>query len=74
MFRRAVERGVNIQTNTPVRAISPHADQQGRWIITTDRDLIKAKKVVVTSNAYTAALLPEYKDKSFLIEELLVIS
>ncbi|PYH81269.1 FAD dependent oxidoreductase [Aspergillus uvarum CBS 121591] len=63
MFRRALERGVNIQTNTRVEHLSTAADADGWWKISTNRGVLKAKKIVIATNAYTQALLPEYKDR-----------
>ncbi|CAD0100663.1 unnamed protein product [Aureobasidium mustum] len=53
------DRGVNIQTHTPVNSIS--ASTEGRWTVSTDRGDIKTQKVVHATNAYTKALLPEYE-------------
>jgi glycine/D-amino acid oxidase-like deaminating enzyme len=65
MFRSAVDRGVNLQTNTLVTELAEVVDGNGssRWVVTTNRGIIRAPKVVLATNAYTAALLPEYKDK-----------
>ncbi|RAL16409.1 sterol homeostasis protein ARV1 [Aspergillus homomorphus CBS 101889] len=50
-------------TNTPVRHISEVPDVDGRWTVTTDRGSIHTKTVIFATNAYTAALAPQYKDK-----------
>jgi glycine/D-amino acid oxidase-like deaminating enzyme len=64
MFRNAIDKGVNLQTNTPVQSISSGCDADGYWTISTkDRGVIKAKQVVMTTNAYTVALLPEHEGK-----------
>ncbi|EKJ72512.1 hypothetical protein FPSE_07393 [Fusarium pseudograminearum CS3096] len=63
MFSKAVKKGVNLQTETLVKALSETRDHDGYWLITTDRGTIRTNKVVVTTNAYTAAILPEYRDK-----------
>ena len=63
MFRRALQQGVNIQTNTRVDRLSTAADADGWWRLFTARGTIKARKVVIATNAYTQALLPEYKDR-----------
>jgi len=52
------ERGVNIQTYTPVTSAESNTD--GSVDISTSRGVIKALKVVHATNAYTKALLPEY--------------
>jgi len=52
------ERGVNIQTYTPVMSTESNTD--GSVGVLTSRGVIKASKVVHATNAYTKALLPEY--------------
>ncbi|KAH6669630.1 FAD dependent oxidoreductase [Plectosphaerella plurivora] len=61
LFSDAVMRGVNLQTHTPATSMTEAGD--GSWAIETPRGTIRAKKVIVATNAYTAALLPEYKNK-----------
>lgn len=65
VFRSAVDRGINLQTNTLVRELAEVVDENGsrHWVVSTSRGIIRARKVVLATNAYTAALLPEYKDK-----------
>ncbi|KAF3011717.1 hypothetical protein E8E14_009830 [Neopestalotiopsis sp. 37M] len=62
MFAKAIEKGVNLQTNTPVTGIPAQKNSDGTWHVTTSRGITRAKKVIMTTNAYTAALLPEYND------------
>ncbi|KAM6505355.1 hypothetical protein FSOLCH5_014579 [Fusarium solani] len=63
MFSQAVANGINLQTNTPVSSISSVQDSQGYWVVNTPRGTVRAKQVIMATNAYTAALLPEYQDK-----------
>lgn len=64
MFTNALAHdNVSIQTNTPVTSISSTPDSRGRWTVTTSRGTVSARQVVMATNAYTAALLPEYRDK-----------
>ncbi|KAI1444840.1 FAD dependent oxidoreductase [Annulohypoxylon stygium] len=58
----AVRKGVNLQTHTPVYEVSNAPDWEGYWTLTTARGVIKAKKVIFATNAYTSGLLPEYDD------------
>ncbi|KAG9250104.1 FAD dependent oxidoreductase [Emericellopsis atlantica] len=58
-----VHDNVNVQTHTPVTSIPNQPDADGRWVISTTRGTNTAKQVVMATNAYTAALLPEYDDK-----------
>lgn len=61
LLQRAVSSGCNLQTHTPVTAVSQLAD--GKWLAATPRGRIIAKKVIFATNGYTAGLLPEYKSK-----------
>ncbi|KAH7145514.1 FAD dependent oxidoreductase [Dactylonectria estremocensis] len=63
MFREAVAKGVNLQANTPVQTISSTRDANGFWMITTNRGVVKTRQVIMATNAYTAAILPEYAGK-----------
>lgn len=56
----AVSQGVNLQTHTPVHKLSETADDDGYWTVETERGAIKAKNVIIATNAYTGGLLPEY--------------
>lgn len=50
----------NLQTNTPVTCLQKADD--GTWIVHTERGMIAAKRVLLTTNAYTSYLLPEFRD------------
>lgn len=63
LFAEAIKKGVNLQTETPVQGMSDHPDDEGYWTVHTARGTIRAKKIVVTSNAYTSSILPEYEGK-----------
>jgi glycine/D-amino acid oxidase-like deaminating enzyme len=63
LLQLVVNRGVNLQTNTPVVCVSKSPDTNGRWIITTSRGAIKANKVVFATNAYTSSILPQFTQK-----------
>lgn len=52
------DRGVNIQTYTPVNSVTPRSDDG--FDVCTERGTILASIVVHATNAYTKALLPEY--------------
>ncbi|KAH7303824.1 FAD dependent oxidoreductase-domain-containing protein [Stachybotrys elegans] len=58
-----LDKGVNLQTNTPVKSVSPTTDQDGSWTVQTERGSIGAAKVVFATNGYTAQVLPEYRDR-----------
>ena len=55
--------GVNLQTHTPVSAVSSTPDSEGYAAVKTERGILRAKKVVYATNAYTAALLPDFEGK-----------
>ena len=63
LLRRFLERGGNLQANTPVTKISDSGAGDGDWIVATPRGEIRAKKVVLATNAYLSTLLPEFQDK-----------
>ncbi|KAF7595871.1 hypothetical protein BBP40_004364 [Aspergillus hancockii] len=63
LLKRAVLDGIKLQAHPSVLRLSESPDADGRWIVVTDRGSIRAKWVVFTSNAYTSAIAPEYKDK-----------
>lgn len=62
LLQSAVLGGANLQTYTPVHRVSESPDVDGNWTVETSRGSIRAKKVIFASNAYTAALVPEYKN------------
>lgn len=54
----ALEKGLNLQTETPVLKIrKPDTGRRG-WIVETPRGAIEAEKVVLATNGYTAHLYP----------------
>ncbi|MCJ1475056.1 hypothetical protein MMC13_003716 [Lambiella insularis] len=65
----AVDRGLNLQTNTPVSSIttvsSPSSsDSNGTYhSVHTPRGTILAHKVIIATNGYTSAILPQYAGK-----------
>ena len=63
LLRRCLSWGANLQTHTPVLAISSAQDEAGFYTIRTSRGSIQAKKIVVATNAYTTAILPEFEGK-----------
>lgn len=63
LLQRAVDRGVNLQTNTPVLSISEGPSNEGYYTVSTSRGTLLAKKVVFATNAYTSSLLPAYSQR-----------
>ncbi|KAG4258772.1 hypothetical protein FPRO03_13438 [Fusarium proliferatum] len=61
--KEAICQGINLQTNTPVLAVSKTQDANGQWTLSTSRGEVRTRKVVFATNAYTGSLLPEYKSK-----------
>lgn len=51
---------LNVQMHTPISSLSSPLNTN---ILTTDRGTIAAAKVVLATNAYTAGLLPHFKNK-----------
>lgn len=70
LLETAIKKGLNLQTNTPVVEVAPTSihfssvsgeqlPHRRRWVVTTeDRGEIIADKVILATNAYTAALYP----------------
>lgn len=56
-----VNKGMNVQTYTTVTGIEKQDD--GSYIVKTNRGTVKTKKVVLATNAYTATLAPEFENK-----------
>lgn len=63
LLRRCLQWGANLQANTPATAISGSTDADGRLTVATPRGEVKARKIVVATNAYTSTLLAEFNDK-----------
>ena len=54
-----VERGVNLQTETPVTKVS-RGHKNCRWLLETPRGNIMASKVVFATNGYIQNLVPSF--------------
>ena len=50
----------NLQTNTPVTHLQKSTD--GSWIVHTARGMVASKNVLLTTNAHTSYLLPQFSD------------
>ncbi|KAH0421190.1 FAD dependent oxidoreductase [Colletotrichum camelliae] len=62
LLKGVVQKGANLQTQTPVTRISESPLLDGRWEVSTARGNIKAKKVLLATNGYTSHLAPEFKN------------
>ncbi|KAK4694741.1 hypothetical protein P7C71_g2895, partial [Lecanoromycetidae sp. Uapishka_2] len=58
-----VDKGMHLQTHTPVTHVAAAPDSNGRTIVSTTRGDIKTRKIVFASNGFTAGMLPEYTEK-----------
>ncbi|KAF4548786.1 Hypothetical protein D9617_25g061160 [Elsinoe fawcettii] len=56
----ALEGRFNLQTWTPVTAITK--SDTDTWTVKTERGSVAAKQVILSTNGYTSALLPEFTD------------
>lgn len=57
LLEMSLKKGLNLQTNTA--ALEVEKDPESKvWTVRTDRGDIKAEKVILATNAYTAALYP----------------
>lgn len=62
LLNAAVQKGANLQTNTPVTSVSESPLPDGRWLVTTERGSIKTKNVLFATNGYLANLAPQFTD------------
>lgn len=62
LLKGVVEKGANLQTHTPVTRVSDKPLPDGRWEVVTERGTIRAKKVLLATNAYTPRIAPEFKN------------
>lgn len=53
-----LEKGLNLQTDTPALRLEKHEEDKDRWIVHTPRGNIQAAKVLLATNGYTAHLYP----------------
>ncbi len=69
MLELSLEKGLNLQTNTPalaVKSVTATHDGSPGWEVHTDRGTVQAKKVVLATNAYTNALHLGLAETGFL--------
>lgn len=69
MLELCLEKGLNLQTNTPalaVRQVLEPSNAGCRWHVTTDRGNVCTRTVVLATNGYTNALLPDLAATEFL--------
>lgn len=62
ILKHCLDKGLNLQTNTPVEAIkqADNFDQQApRWVAKTARGSVETANLVIATNGYTAHLLPQ---------------
>ncbi|KAH7418155.1 FAD dependent oxidoreductase [Cadophora sp. MPI-SDFR-AT-0126] len=55
-----IEKGINLQTNTPVLEISQSSARGSSkwWTVHTDRGEIRGEKIILATNAYSSVLYP----------------
>lgn len=61
LLAKCIEKGLNLQTYTTVLNIQ--RGDNNTWLVNTERGVVKCKKLVCATNAYTRTLLPEFKGK-----------
>jgi glycine/D-amino acid oxidase-like deaminating enzyme len=63
ILERHVQDGfLNLQTNTPVEKLESLKEEYYRTALHTSRGVLKARTVILATNGYTSALLPEFAD------------
>jgi glycine/D-amino acid oxidase-like deaminating enzyme len=61
VLKMCLEKGLNLQTFTPVESLSSSADaEETVWTAKTPRGEIKTKNLVLATNGYTGHLLPQF--------------
>lgn len=63
LLQKVVNQGANLQTHTPVLSVSDKPRADGRWLVSTARGNVLARKVLLATNAYTAHLAPQFTDR-----------
>jgi glycine/D-amino acid oxidase-like deaminating enzyme len=64
LLEKAITQGVNLQTHTPVTAVSKAPENAGKkWLVSTSRGDILTNTVIHASNGYASALVPELRGK-----------
>ncbi|KAH6617104.1 FAD dependent oxidoreductase [Chaetomium tenue] len=65
VLRACVDRGLNLQTGTPVTGLvavsSSATDGEGKWDVNTERGVVRAGRVVLATNGYTAGVWPRFQ-------------
>lgn len=61
MLNLSLERGLNLQTETPVLKIGKMEDGCSGWIVQTPRGEVKADKLILATNGYTARLYSKFQ-------------
>jgi glycine/D-amino acid oxidase-like deaminating enzyme len=64
ILKLALEKGLNLQCNTPVTALKRALDGEsgaGEWLVQTTRGTVLAKKLIMATNGYTAHLYPQFQ-------------
>jgi glycine/D-amino acid oxidase-like deaminating enzyme len=60
LLKRGLRMGLNLQTKTPVTQLRRSPDGgSGGWEVVTARGTVRASKVVLATNGYTAAIYPK---------------
>ena len=66
LLDKVVSQVVNLQTHTPVHKLTRSANEStsaSAWKVQTLRGTVTARKVILATNAYTSALVPQYQNK-----------
>ena len=57
----AIAKGLNLQTGTPALNFQKVPTEQDQWLVNTTRGSIRADKVILATNGYTASLFPAFQ-------------
>ena len=70
MLELSLEKGLNLQTETPALKVEPVTasdSEAARWSVSTERGAVRARQVVLATNAYTNALHGGLAKTEFLV-------
>ena len=59
LLKLAIQKGLNLQTGTPVLRIEQNCADDHTWVIYTPRGKVLSQKIVLATNGYTARVLPQ---------------
>ncbi|KAJ7174991.1 DAO-domain-containing protein [Mycena crocata] len=60
IMKICLDKGLNLQTWTPVTSVTASPTTPGHWAVKTPRGIVSTPTVVYATNAYTSSILPSF--------------